>query len=149
MKRVSLTLAGTAGAAALIGSSEWGDDGGTETLRGSGDGTRHFVPQLGHEALQFGEVVDAGDRTLTLKTDNEAVEVSYEEILRGQEIVFYLGGHDGKPMSTRGLQARAVIQDGGKTSTITLTPTTSIIAPSSTVASFANASSRPTNRALV
>jgi ribosome maturation factor RimP len=30
-----------------------------------------------------GEVVDASDRTLTLKTDNEAVEVPYEEILRG------------------------------------------------------------------
>ena len=35
------------GAAALVGSSEWGDDGGTNTLRDSGDGTRHFVPQLG------------------------------------------------------------------------------------------------------
>jgi hypothetical protein len=36
------------GAAALIGSSEWGDNGGTNTLRDSNDdGTRHFVPQLG------------------------------------------------------------------------------------------------------
>jgi L,D-transpeptidase catalytic domain len=35
------------GAAALVGSSEWGDDGGAKTLRDSGDGTRHFVPQLG------------------------------------------------------------------------------------------------------
>ena len=36
------------GAAALIGSSEWGDNGGTNTLRQSNDdGTRHFVPQLG------------------------------------------------------------------------------------------------------
>ena len=35
------------GAAALVGSSEWGDDGGANTLRGSDDGTRHFVPQLG------------------------------------------------------------------------------------------------------
>ena len=30
-----------------------------------------------------GEVVDVSDRALTLKTDNEAVEVPYEEILRG------------------------------------------------------------------
>jgi hypothetical protein len=30
-----------------------------------------------------GEVVDASDQALTLKTDNEAVEVPYEEILRG------------------------------------------------------------------
>ena len=43
----SFVAAVIGGAAALVGSSEWGDDGGTNTLRGSGDGTRHFVPQLG------------------------------------------------------------------------------------------------------
>jgi ribosome maturation factor RimP len=30
-----------------------------------------------------GEVVDAGDRAVTVQTDNEAVQVPYEEILRG------------------------------------------------------------------
>jgi hypothetical protein len=36
------------GAAAFLGSSEWGDQGGTAVLRSSGDdGTKHFVPQLG------------------------------------------------------------------------------------------------------
>ena len=30
-----------------------------------------------------GEVVDAGERAVTLQTDNESVEVPYEEILRG------------------------------------------------------------------
>lgn len=36
------------GAAAFVGSSEWGDQGGTAALRSSGDdGTKHFVPQLG------------------------------------------------------------------------------------------------------
>jgi hypothetical protein len=36
------------GAAAFVGSSEWGDQGGTASLRTSGDdGTKHFVPQLG------------------------------------------------------------------------------------------------------
>ena len=30
-----------------------------------------------------GEVVDAGDRSVTVQTDNESVEVPYEEILRG------------------------------------------------------------------
>ena len=43
----SFVAAVIGGAAALVGSSEWGDDGGTNTLRDSGDGTRHFVPQLG------------------------------------------------------------------------------------------------------
>jgi hypothetical protein len=36
------------GAAAFVGSSNWGDQGGTASLRSSGDdGTKHFVPQLG------------------------------------------------------------------------------------------------------
>ena len=43
----SFVAAVLGGAAALVGSSEWGDDGGTNALRGSSDGTRHFVPQLG------------------------------------------------------------------------------------------------------
>jgi len=43
----SFAAAVLGGAAALVGSSEWGDNGGANTLRGSDDGTRHFVPQLG------------------------------------------------------------------------------------------------------
>ncbi len=43
----SFVAAVLGGAAALVGSSEWGDDGGTNSLRSSDDGTRHFVPQLG------------------------------------------------------------------------------------------------------
>jgi L,D-transpeptidase catalytic domain len=43
----SFVAAVLGGAAALVGSSEWGDDGGTASLRDSGDGTKHFVPQLG------------------------------------------------------------------------------------------------------
>jgi len=35
------------GAAAWLGSSKWGDEGGTASLRISDDGTKHFVPQLG------------------------------------------------------------------------------------------------------
>jgi hypothetical protein len=37
-------------------------------------------------------------------------------------MVFYVGDHDGKPLPTKGLTARAIVQDGGKTTTITLTP---------------------------
>jgi hypothetical protein len=43
----SFVAAVLGGAAALVGSSEWGDDGGAKALRGPDDGTRHFVPQLG------------------------------------------------------------------------------------------------------
>jgi hypothetical protein len=43
----SFVAAVLGGAAALVGSSEWGDQGGTNSLRGPSDGTRHFVPQLG------------------------------------------------------------------------------------------------------
>ena len=52
------------------------------------------------------------------KADDHPVEF----VVRDQEIVFYVGDHDGKPMPTKGLKARAVVQDGGKTSTIALSP---------------------------
>ncbi len=55
---------------------------------------------------------------IVVKADDHPVEF----VIRDQEIVFYLGDHDGKPMPTKGLKARAVVQDGGKTSTITLSP---------------------------
>jgi len=43
----SFVAAVLGGAAALVGSSEWGDKGGTAILRGPDEGARHFVPQLG------------------------------------------------------------------------------------------------------
>jgi hypothetical protein len=55
---------------------------------------------------------------IVVRADDHPIEF----VLRGQEIVFYLGDHDGKPMPTKGMKARAVVQDGGKTSTITLSP---------------------------
>jgi len=55
---------------------------------------------------------------MVVKVDDHPVEF----VLRDQEIVFYLGDHDGKPMSTKGLKARAVVQVGGKTMTIALSP---------------------------
>jgi hypothetical protein len=45
-----------------------------------------------------------------------------EFVHRGQDIVFYLGDHDGKPLPTKGLQARATVQDRGKTTTVSLAP---------------------------
>jgi hypothetical protein len=53
-----------------------------------------------------------------VKADDHPIEF----VLRGQEIVFYIGDHDGKPLATKGIQARAVIQDKGRTTTVTLTP---------------------------
>jgi hypothetical protein len=78
-------------------------------------------------------MIAAVSLTLTVSADaqtkgpNGGVVVKVEDhpvefVLRGQEIVFYIGDHDGKPMPTKGLKARAVVQDGGKTSTITLSP---------------------------
>ena len=55
---------------------------------------------------------------LVVKADDHPVEFVFND----QEIVFYVGDHDGKPMPTKGLKARAVVQVGGKTSTIALSP---------------------------
>jgi hypothetical protein len=51
-----------------------------------------------------------------------ADEHPIEFVHRGQDIVFYLSDHDGKPQPTKGLKARAVVQVSGKTATIALSP---------------------------
>ena len=43
-----------------------------------------------------------------------------EFVNSGQEIVFYFSDDDGTPMSMKGVEARAVVQDGGKTTTVPL-----------------------------
>ena len=43
----SFVAAVIGGAATWVGSSKWGDQGGTASLRTTDDGTKHFVPQLG------------------------------------------------------------------------------------------------------
>ena len=55
---------------------------------------------------------------IVMKADDHPIEFVFTD----QEIVFYIGDHDGKPMATKGLKARAVVQAGGKTVTINLAP---------------------------
>ena len=43
-----------------------------------------------------------------------------EFVSSGQEMVFFFSDDDGTPMSMKGVDARAVVQDGGKTTTVTL-----------------------------
>ena len=75
-------------------------------------------------AVSFTLIVNAGAQTKgpnggdVVKVEDHPIEF----VLRGQEIVFYVGDHDGKPMPTKGLKARAVVQVGGKTMTIALSP---------------------------
>ena len=69
----------------------------------------------------------AGAAAQTKKGPNGGLVVTVDDhpiefVHRGQEITFYLNEHDGKPMPTKGLQARATVQDGGKTVTVTLSP---------------------------
>jgi hypothetical protein len=46
-----------------------------------------------------------------------------EFVARGQEITFYILEDDGKsPTPTKGFSGRAVIQDGGKTTAVALSP---------------------------
>jgi hypothetical protein len=55
---------------------------------------------------------------IVVKADDHPIEF----VTRDQEIVFYLGDHDGKPLATKGLKARAIVQDRGKTTTVSLSP---------------------------
>jgi hypothetical protein len=75
-------------------------------------------------AVSLTLVASAGAQTkgpnggIVMKDDDHPIEFVFTD----QEIVFFLGDHDGKPMSTKGLKARAVVQVGGKTMTINLAP---------------------------
>jgi hypothetical protein len=75
-------------------------------------------------AVSLTLVASAGAETkgpnggMVVKVEDHPVEFVFSD----QEIVFYVGDHDGKPMPTKGLKARAVLQVGGKTMTINLSP---------------------------
>jgi hypothetical protein len=45
-----------------------------------------------------------------------------EFVHRGQELVFYVGDDDGSPLPTKEMKGRATIQQGGKTVTVQLKP---------------------------
>jgi hypothetical protein len=45
-----------------------------------------------------------------------------EFVHKGQEIVFYVGDDDGSPLPTKEMKGRATIQQGGKTVTVQLKP---------------------------
>jgi hypothetical protein len=47
-----------------------------------------------------------------------------EFVLKGQELIFYIGDDDGSPLSTKDMRGRATVQDGGKTTTVPLEPAT-------------------------
>ena len=55
---------------------------------------------------------------IVVKAEDHPIEFVFND----REIVFYIDDHDGKPLPTRGLTARAVVQAGGKTRTIALSP---------------------------
>ncbi|MBX9776838.1 MAG: hypothetical protein K2Y71_20865 [Xanthobacteraceae bacterium] len=75
-------------------------------------------------AVSFTLVASAGAETkgpnggMVVRADDHPVEFVFND----QEIVFFVGDHDGKPMPTKGLKARAVVQVGGKTTTVNLSP---------------------------
>src|SRR5215207_9475962 len=47
-----------------------------------------------------------------------------EFVHKGQEIVFYLSDDDGTQLATKAMRGRATVQDGGKTTTVSLEPAT-------------------------
>ena len=45
-----------------------------------------------------------------------------EFVLKGHELTFYVTDDDGSPLPTKDMQGRAMVQDGGKTTTVPLQP---------------------------
>jgi len=78
-------------------------------------------------AAVLGLALIAGAAAQAKKGPNGGIVVMADDhpiefVHRGQDILFYLNDHDAKPMPTKGLQARAVGQDAGKTVNVTLAP---------------------------
>lgn len=70
---------------------------------------------LGMAAAQSTKGANGGQ---VVKAEGHPIEFVH----KGQEIVFYLSDDDGSPLATKGMRGRAIVQDGGKTTTITLEP---------------------------
>jgi hypothetical protein len=56
---------------------------------------------------------------LVVKSQGHPIEF----VRKGTDIVFYVGDDDGSPLPTKDMRGRATIQDGGKTVTVPLAPT--------------------------
>lgn len=54
----------------------------------------------------------------TVIADGHPIEL----VISGTQLTFFVTDDDGKPMNTAGLKAKAFIQAGGKTTTVTLVP---------------------------
>lgn len=57
---------------------------------------------------------------IIVTTQGHPIEFVYKD----QDLRFYVGDDDGSPLSTEGMQGRAFVVDGGKVTTISLTPAT-------------------------
>jgi hypothetical protein len=64
----------------------------------------------------FGQAQKGPNGGIVANSQGHAIEF----VVKGQEIVFYLSDDDKSPLATKGMRGRAVIQDGGKTATVTL-----------------------------
>lgn len=45
-----------------------------------------------------------------------------EFVRKGNDVIFYFSDHDGSPAPTKNMSGKATIQDGGKTTVVTLAP---------------------------
>jgi hypothetical protein len=66
-----------------------------------------------------------GEATKSKKGPNGGTEVSVsghpiEFVYKDVDIIFYIRDDDGSPLQTKGMKGRAVVQDGGKTTTVQL-----------------------------
>jgi hypothetical protein len=69
-----------------------------------------------------------GPATAQTKTGNNGGPVvtsqghAIEFVHKGEEMIFYIGDHDGSPLPTKEMKGRATVQQGGKTVTVQLKP---------------------------
>jgi hypothetical protein len=78
------------------------------------------ITAMATTALAEAQAKKGANGGIVVTSDGHPIEF----VLKGQELVFYVGDHDGSPLPTKDMRGRATVQDGGKTTTVPLEPAT-------------------------
>jgi hypothetical protein len=77
-----------------------------------------FICAIATTALAQAQPKKGANGGITVKSHGHPIEF----VNKGQELMFYIGDDDGSPLPTKEMRGRATVQDGGKTTTIPLSP---------------------------
>lgn len=78
-----------------------------------------FICAIATTAFAQAQPKKGANGGITVKSHGHPIEF----VNKGPELVFYISDDDGSPLPTKEMRGRATVQEGGKTTTIPLSPT--------------------------